>query len=70
MKQSSVAVNPARRHAALGDSLVTAAVFARQIVRLAERKVTTLGDAVASGQRAKAFVRRQHAAGWLDEPTD
>ena len=40
------------------------------MVRLAERKVTTLGDAVAFGQRAKAFVRRQRAAGWLDEPTD
>ncbi|MDD9924364.1 MAG: 3'-5' exonuclease [Rhodospirillaceae bacterium] len=58
------------RHTALGDSLVTAAVFARQIVRLAERKVTTLGDAVAFGQRARAFVRRQRAAGWFDEPTD
>ena len=49
---------------------MTAAVFARQIVRLAERKVTTLGDAVAFGQRAKAFVRRQRAAGRLNEPTD
>ena len=58
------------RHTALGDSLMTAAMFARQIVRLAKRQVTTLGDAVAFGQRTKAFVRRQRAAGWLDEPTD
>ena len=58
------------RHTALGDSLVAAEIFARLIPRLAERKVTTLGEATAFGQRAKAFVRRQRAAGWFDDPTD
>ncbi|NKB55625.1 MAG: hypothetical protein GKS00_04745 [Alphaproteobacteria bacterium] len=52
------------RHTALGDSLVTAEIYARLIPRLAERNVTTLGDAMEFAQRAKVFVKRQRQAGW------
>lgn len=58
------------RHTALGDSLMTAEIFARLLPQLAERGVTTLGEAVAFGQRAKAFVKRQRKSGWFDAPTD
>ncbi len=58
------------RHTALGDSLVTAEIYARLIPRLAERKITTLGEAISFGQRAKAIVKRQRESGWFDNPMD
>ena len=63
-------VNIRGRHTALGDSLVTAEIFERLIPLLAERNVATLGEAVAFGQRSKAFVKRQRESGWFDEPSD
>jgi DNA polymerase-3 subunit epsilon len=58
------------RHTALGDSLVTAEIFARIIPQLTKRNLNTLGDAIAFGLRAKAFVKRQRQSGWFDAPID
>lgn len=58
------------RHTALGDSLVTAEIYARLLPRLAERGVATLGEAIAFGQQATAFVERQRGAGWQDDTVD
>jgi DNA polymerase III subunit epsilon len=52
------------RHTALGDSLVTAEVFASLLPRLADRGVTTLGHAAAFSGRAKGLIRAQAKAGW------
>ena len=52
------------RHTALGDSLVTAEVFASLLPRLADRGVTTLGQATAFCRRAKGLIRAQAKAGW------
>jgi DNA polymerase III subunit epsilon len=52
------------RHTALGDSLVTAEVFASLLPRLADQGVLTLGQATAFCRRAKGLVRAQSKAGW------
>jgi DNA polymerase-3 subunit epsilon len=52
------------RHTALGDSLVTAEVFASLLPRLADQGIATLGVATAFSRRAKGFVRAQAKAGW------
>ena len=52
------------RHTALGDSLVTAEVFARLVPRLKDRGVATLGEAQAYSRRAKAILKAQEKAGW------
>lgn len=52
------------RHTALGDCLITAEVFARQIALLGEAGVVTLDDAQRFAATATAVVRRQRAAGW------
>jgi len=52
------------RHTALGDSLVTAEVFASLLPRLADRGVTTFGQASAFCNRAKRLIRAHAKAGW------
>lgn len=52
------------RHTALGDCLVTAELWRRLLPRLAERGVTTLGDARALAASAARVIARQRAAGW------
>ncbi len=52
-------VEVAGRHTALGDSLVTAAIFARQLEALASRGVTTLGQAFAASETVTHIRRRQ-----------
>ena len=52
------------RHTALGDALVTAEVFARLLPRLADRGVTTLGEALAFARTAKRIIQAQAEAGW------
>ena len=52
------------RHTALGDSLVTAEVFASLLPRLADRGITTFGEAVAFSRQAKYLIRAQAKAGW------
>lgn len=61
---SELGVSIHGRHTALGDSLVTAEIFASLLPRLAEEGVATLGQAAAFSQRAKGFVRAQNKAGW------
>ena len=52
------------RHTALGDSLVTAEVFASLLPRLADQGITTLGAATAFCRRAKRLLQAQAKAGW------
>jgi DNA polymerase-3 subunit epsilon len=59
-------VNIRGRHTALGDSLVTAELYAGMAPRLAARGILTLGDALQFSDRATAIIRRQRAAGWFD----
>lgn len=59
------------RHTALGDALVAAEVFSRLLPLLADRGVTTLGEAWHFGRRARGLVAQQRAAGWIvpgDDP--
>ena len=59
-------VNIRGRHTALGDSLVTAELYAGMAPRLAAHGILTLGDALQFSNRATAIIRRQRAAGWFD----
>lgn len=52
------------RHTALGDALVTAEIYLRLLPLLKDAGVTTYGEAVAFGARAKHLIARQKAAGW------
>ena len=52
------------RHTALGDSLVTAEIFANLLPRLADQGITTLGEATAFSRRAKRVIHAQEKAGW------
>ena len=53
------------RHSALGDALVTAEVFARQLAELKERGIATLGDALKACGTGTAMRRaRSGAAGF------
>jgi DNA polymerase-3 subunit epsilon/CBS domain-containing protein len=61
-----VGVPIADRHHALGDALVTAAVFAHLIPRLAAAGIRTLGDAEARSNAQSRIRARQAAAGWYD----
>lgn len=61
---SRLAVAPHGRHTALGDALMTAAVWAGMIPLLADRGVHTLADARRFSERAKSVRRLQRAAGW------
>jgi len=61
---SELGVSIHGRHTALGDSLVTAEVFASLVPRLADQGVTTFGQASAFCRRAKGLIRAQAKAGW------
>jgi len=52
------------RHTALGDSLVTAEIFANLLPRLADQGIMTLGQAIAYSRRAKRVIQAQEKAGW------
>jgi DNA polymerase-3 subunit epsilon len=55
------------RHTALGDALVAADILAQMLPVLAERGVTTLGQAVAFAARATSVIEDQRAAGWFGD---
>ncbi|MGE4218126.1 MAG: exonuclease domain-containing protein [Alphaproteobacteria bacterium] len=52
------------RHTALGDALVTAAIWSALIPLLADAGVRTLADARAFAERAGSVRRLQRTAGW------
>lgn len=52
------------RHTALGDCLLTAAVWRRMLRELEAEGVTTFGQARAFAQRAERLIRLQRTAGW------
>lgn len=52
------------RHTALGDVLVTAEILIHMLPRLADRGVTTFGQATEFAARATALIEKQRAAGW------
>ncbi len=52
-------VEVSRRHDALGDSMVTAAIFLRMIDLLEQRGVRTLGDALAAEESMAELRKRQ-----------
>ena len=54
----------AGRHTALGDALVAADLFSSLIPLLADRGVTTLGEAWTFSRRAKGLRMRQKQSGW------
>lgn len=56
------------RHTALGDALVTAEVYVRLVPRLAERGVTTLGQARDFALTARPVLAMQRRAGWWATP--
>jgi len=58
-------VEPRARHTALGDALMTAAVYARLLPRLRARGVATLGAAQAFARHAAGLARHQQRAGWF-----
>ena len=51
------------RHTALGDSLVTAEVYARLLPRLAEAGVTTFGEAMRFCRGPSQIINEQNKAG-------
>lgn len=53
------------RHTALGDVLVTAELLVAMLPQLAERGVTTFGEASAFALRATGLIEKERAAGWL-----
>ena len=54
----------AGRHTALGDALVTAEIYLRQIGQLQARGDTTFAAAQARAATARRVIRQQQAAGW------
>ncbi|MEO8718319.1 MAG: DUF294 nucleotidyltransferase-like domain-containing protein [Burkholderiales bacterium] len=56
------------RHDALGDSLMTAHVFARLLARLREADVRTLGEAQSFAQRRADLTPRDAQADWRAAP--
>ncbi|MDH3702801.1 MAG: exonuclease domain-containing protein [Alphaproteobacteria bacterium] len=52
------------RHTALGDSLVTADLFARLLPVLEDQGVRTFGDAMIFSRRRKDIVKLQRESGW------
>jgi len=57
-------LDPLGRHSALGDSLLTAALWQRMLPRLHERGIATLGQALDFAQTATRVIALQKTAGW------
>ncbi len=53
------------RHTALGDCLLTAAVWRRLLRELEGAGIVTLGEAEAFARRAERLIRLQRQAGWV-----
>ncbi len=54
-------IEVAGRHTALGDSLVTAAIFVRQLAALEARGIGTIGQAFAASETVHHIRRRQRS---------
>lgn len=57
-------VHVSGRHTALGDALVTAAVYVRLLPQMADRGVTSFGQALEFQQTAHRVIAKQKQAGW------
>jgi DNA polymerase III subunit epsilon len=53
------------RHTALGDCLIAGEVYARLLPRLADRGITTYGEARAFSRTARHALAHQRAGGWV-----
>ena len=60
-------VNTRGRHTALGDSLVTAEIYARILLWLQALGISTFGEAQTCAGRATAILEQQRNAGWFDK---
>ncbi len=59
-------VEPAERHAALGDAITTARIFVALRPRLRERGIRTFGEALRACSRLTSVLEDHHRAGWVE----
>lgn len=59
-------VEPAERHAALGDAITTARIFIALLPRLRERGIRTYGEALLACSRLTDVLEGHYRAGWAE----
>ncbi|MBX3535626.1 MAG: CBS domain-containing protein [Xanthobacteraceae bacterium] len=59
-------IQPADRHAALGDALTAARIFVALVPKLREGNIRTLAEAEVACAKLSAALEEQHRAGWIE----